>query len=218
MIELDKHGAPVSRSMKMENLPDALNHATASVKNTKWARDEKPYVNSDAKSALTSGEAHCLYDMSKRLGSGNYANLGVAAGKSLACLAWGLKHNNHTGIVYGVDLFEWYARDGYYQPESILNRLSELNNYFRLCKGSTNMWAKELSRLTFKGVFIDADHNYETAKLDFELWSVLMSPGGEIAFHDTNKNTVDRVIREMNQSRWQQTDHIFSIKVFKKLH
>jgi hypothetical protein len=197
---------------------DNRNEATSLVKNTIWAHDEKPYTGVSAKSALNSGETHCLYDMSKRLGSGNYANLGVAAGKSLGCIAWGLKHNNHTGKVYGIDLFNWLARDGYYQPESITSRLSSVADYIELCKGNTHEWADRLSHLSFNGVFIDADHHYETAKLDFELWGDLVKVGGEVAFHDTNKSTVDRVIQEIDLNKWQQTNHIYTLKVFKRIN
>lgn len=215
-IKIDRHGHPLQTCMKIKNI-DNKNEYTAKVRNTRWATDEKPYQETDAKSALTSSEAHCVYDIPKRLGSGFYANLGVAAGRSLGCMAWGLKYNNHTGKVFGIDLFEWQARDGYYQPYSILNRLSPVKNYIELCKGSTHEWAHKLRFNQFKGIFIDADHHYENVKLDFELWGDLVVKGGEVAFHDTNKNTVDKVIQEIDLTKWTQTDHIYSIKVFKKL-
>jgi hypothetical protein len=203
--------------MKMCNIPN-INEATEKVRATRWAGDERPYLDISAKSALSSAEAHCLYDMVKRLGPGNYANLGVAAGKSLGCMAWGLKHNGHAGKVYGIDLFNWTARDGYYQPESILQRLAGVVDFIELCRGNTHEWAEQLGHLKFKGVFIDADHHYETCKLDFELWGALVPIGGEVAFHDTNKNTVDRVVSEIDGSKWRQTDHIFLTKVFRRVN
>jgi predicted O-methyltransferase YrrM len=33
-------------------------------------------------------------------------------------------------------------------------------------------------------LFIDADHSYEASKLDFDLWSPYVIPGGLVAFHD----------------------------------
>ena len=216
-ILLNRYGDPSGPRMHLSNL-DNRNESTNKVRNTIWANDEKPYLDISAKSAMSSAEAHCLYDMSKRLGSGNYANLGVAAGKSLGCLAWGLKHNSHTGKVYGIDLFNWLARDNYYQPDSINERLSSVLEYFELCKGNTHEWAERLKDLTFKGVFIDADHHYETTKLDFELWGALVGVGGEVAFHDTNKNTVDKVIQEIDLNNWQQTNHIYSLKVFRRIN
>jgi predicted O-methyltransferase YrrM len=35
-------------------------------------------------------------------------------------------------------------------------------------------------------LFIDADHSYEASKLDFDVWSPHVIPGGLIAFHDIN--------------------------------
>ena len=40
-------------------------------------------------------------------------------------------------------------------------------------------WEKPIRLL-----FIDADHSYEASKLDFDLWSPFVVPGGLIALHD----------------------------------
>ncbi len=42
-------------------------------------------------------------------------------------------------------------------------------------------------------LWIDGDHHYEAAKLDFALWSPLVRPGGIIGFHDTNSRGIDGV-------------------------
>ena len=54
----------------------------------------------------------------------------------------------------------------------------------------------KLKGLKFNLIFIDADHHYESCKRDFILWNRLLAPDGEIAFHDVDINTVDRVIEE----------------------
>jgi cephalosporin hydroxylase len=51
-------------------------------------------------------------------------------------------------------------------------------------------------------LFIDGDHTYEGVKLDFELYSPLVRPGGLIAFHDICENDyagaeVDRLWAEL---------------------
>ena len=43
-------------------------------------------------------------------------------------------------------------------------------------------------------LFIDGDHSYEGVKLDFELYSKLLSPKGVIILHDTDQNYVDSLI------------------------
>jgi hypothetical protein len=218
-IPLNKFGDPAGKRMKMFNLegPDVRNEATYSVKHTIWKNDPKPYTNILTKSFVSSSESHCVYDMVKRLGPGNHANLGVAAGKTLGCMAWGLKYPKHQGKVYGVDLFNWEARSGYYKMDAVSQRLAEVMDYIELCQGTTFEWADRLQHLKFRSVFIDADHHYETCKLDFELWGALVEVGGEVAFHDTDKNTVARVVDEMDRQQWQQVNHIYRTKVFKKI-
>ena len=40
-------------------------------------------------------------------------------------------------------------------------------------------------------LFIDGDHTYEGARLDYELYASLVRPGGLIALHDIANNTED---------------------------
>ena len=214
MIELGEYGNPKEISMPVERL-DNISQGTRAVKYTIWASHEKPYQVILAKTALTSSEAHCIYDAVKRLGSGNYANLGVAAGRSTGCIAWGLKYNNHVGKVYAVDLFNWAHEK--YQIVGLKKTLSSVIEYIEFCQGYTHDWGAKLKNLKFKFIFIDADHNYETCKEDWKLWSPLVEVGGEIAFHDTHMNTVDRVIKEIDYSEWEQINHIFTLKLFKKI-
>ena len=45
----------------------------------------------------------------------------------------------------------------------------------------------------------------------------MLAPGGEIAFHDVDINTVDRVINE-ELDDWELVDHVFKIKSFRRKH
>jgi len=47
---------------------------------------------------------------------------------------------------------------------------------------------------------IDADHSYEGCKLDFDLYSTIMSPTGIITIHDTDNNYWDNYIKSENES------------------
>ncbi len=43
-------------------------------------------------------------------------------------------------------------------------------------------------------LFIDGDHSYEGVKLDFELYSKLLSPKGVILIHDTDQSYSDSLL------------------------
>lgn len=191
------------------------NEANAKVKHTRWEMAEKPYADLEFQTTITSGEAHLLYDAAKRLGSGNYANLGVFTGKSVYCLAHGLKHNGHHGKIYAVDVF--HRKEEKLQPEFIAEKIREVMPYVEWCKGYTHYWAFDLRAKRFRFVFIDAGHYYENVKLDWDLWSPLVEVGGEIALHDTHCSSVDRLVQEIDYSQWQLVDHIYTMKLFKRL-
>ena len=47
-------------------------------------------------------------------------------------------------------------------------------------------------------LFIDADHNYEAVRRDFEFWSPFVAPGGYIVFDDVpNWHGPTRLITEL---------------------
>ena len=156
-------------------------------------------------------EAAYFYTRPQELGDGNYANLGVFRGFSTSCFAWGLDKIKGKGKVYGVDLFNFIT------PEQLRKNFKKcgIEQYLEICKGYTHEWPEQLKDVRFKFIFIDADHHYETCKQDFELWSPLLEDDGLIAFHDTDINTVSKVIEEL-KDEWEQVDHYFSTKSFKR--
>ena len=89
-------------------------------------------------------------------------------------------------------------------------------DHVQFCKGHTQDWARKLSDVRFKFIFIDADHQYESTKQDFEFWSPLLEAGGLIAFHDINLNTVRRVIDEKLNS-WELVDFVCNIQTFRRI-
>lgn len=59
-------------------------------------------------------------------------------------------------------------------------------------------------------LFLDADHNYESVKREFQLYAPMVRPGGIIGFHDTNNRgidgvSVDRFMRELDTSHSFET-------------
>ena len=57
-------------------------------------------------------------------------------------------------------------------------------------------WNKPISFL-----WIDGDHSYSAAKLDFDLFSKWVVDGGVIAFHDSTQGEVPKVVFEVFQRK-----------------
>jgi len=184
-----------------------------------WKGEAKPwsaYIHHSSK-MHSSMEGHYFYRTAKKLGSGNYASLGAFKGLSTACMAYGLREGGHTGKVYGVDLFNHYNPLESGAQLKLFNegmKAAGLEDYAVACEGYTHVWAHKLRKLRFKFILIDADHHYETCKMDFDKWSTLLAEGGLIAFHDVDMVTVNKVIEEMDQGVWKQVDHIHRLKIF----
>jgi len=215
-LELTEKGSPVLRS-EVVIFPEKLSQPTR-VKDSQWAGDPKPWTQYKIKNKMHhSIEVHYFYRLGKSLPEGNIANLGVGQGFSVAALAYGLRESGKTeSLIHGIDLYR-------HMPEMTKSRLEEmykslgLHNYIRLYEGYTQDWADNFKNVKFIFLLIDADHYYETCKLDYEMWSPMVEVGGLMAFHDVNVNHVDRVIEELDSTKWEQIEHIACTKTFKRL-
>ena len=209
-----KDGIPKNRCMEIETKEERIPKRTpGKVRDyPEWKNDPKPWANYPEKMQLYSPEAHWLYKAPERLGNGNYASLGVFRGGSCACLGYGLRDAGISGVVYGVDIFG--KSFTYDNVSKTLKEENDIGEYIVLVKGFTFEVVENFQR-DFRLIFIDADHHYESVKLDFELWSPLLADGGEIAFHDADMHTVDKFIQELDPE-WKQTDEICRMKVFKR--
>ena len=151
-----------------------------------------------------------LYDTPDRLGAGEYAELGTYKGRSAVCMAGGMKDNNVDAHLTTVDAYTGQAMcfsdEGTpnYNPGVLRDLFIEkgVGSYVTIIKGQTADAWKKVQHTKFIFLFIDADHSYEACKADFEAWSPLVQSGGEIAFHDSNKETVNRVIEECGWKRY----------------
>lgn len=219
-MKINSRGEPENSIMKIRQNVKLENENSKVKYHPQWANTPKPWSKYPISKSrmLASVESHFLYEKAKELGNGNYANLGVFKGLSVAALACGLKEENYLGKIYAVDTFNPEVtglEDLSNMVEGWLSGLN-LNPYVEMCIGFTHEWAGKLKDKTFKFVFIDADHHYETCKMDFEMWSPMVEVGGEVAFHDCNMNTVDRVIKELPPG-WQEIAQAYRIRSFKKL-
>ncbi len=164
-------------------------------------------------------EARWLYATPERLGGGLYADLGTCHGRSAICMAGGMQDNNINGHIITVDCYDGRGLKSRFKRmgrsvDTVNATLEEkgVRSYVTAIHGLTADVADEYQDKEFVFVFIDADHSYEGCKADFDAWSPLVKSGGEIAFHDTNKPEVNRVLEETGWDRY----NIETIGVLKK--
>lgn len=198
-----------------------INHVTSKAIKV-YPDEERSWTQSPFPAMLMSAEAHCIYRLVKMLGEGNYADLGVMNGGSTAIMGYALEYIKKPGRIFSVDLFGRLI-DG--KPVGSFEVIEKLENYFaknfqfaklQICQGTTDEWAEKLHE-KFNLIFIDADHSYEAVKSDFYNWSPKVKEGGYLLFHDTHFRSVNKFLKELNNEDWQLIEHIFRLKVYKKL-
>lgn len=160
---------------------------------------------------LEYGEPELLTDIPSLVGGGDLLNLGDARGGSAILLALGLKSSGLQGQVSTVDCYREVEKQRAFR-NMVQAGVSELITQYR---GTTSDLAGQFTQ-TFNFVFIDADHSYEGVLSDFLNYSPKVSENGLIAFHDTNQEWSDRVIRENVEQDWERILWINRIKVFKR--
>jgi predicted O-methyltransferase YrrM len=179
-------------------------------------KERFPVITHGVKGMLSRKEANFLYDTSKRIGGGLYAELGTFCGKSAVCFAGGMKEYGVEGHIITIDSYNGQAltRGKPRLMAAVAETLVEkgVESYVTLVQGDTAGQAENFQDKRFDFLFIDADHSYEGCKADFVAWSPLVKSGGEIAFHDAHREPVNRVI---NESGWERYD-VDTIAVIKK--
>lgn len=123
--------------------------------------------------------------------------IGSHKGKSTAYLARGAQENSNQPAVFAVDVWRRFAE--YYPAKagSIFNdpTIFDVWNHQMSAAGVRDVVTplemssadarKEFAEDPSIGVlFIDAAHDYENARRDFDLWSPLVVSGGTVAIHD----------------------------------
>jgi len=66
-------------------------------------------------------------------------------------------------------------------------------------------------------VFIDADHNLDACRRDFETWSDLLAVGGMIALHDADAQGPLRVRDEALADGWELVEQVRSLAVLRRI-
>lgn len=173
-------------------------------------RFKYPVITHGVGGLISRREACFLLNTPARLGPGFYADLGTHYGRSALCMASGMKDNNIDGHIITVDMYNGMGLTGRHRRvektlETTNATLEEkgVSSLVTAIHGYTAEAAADYQDKEFVFVFIDADHSYEGCKADFDAWSPLVKSGGEIAFHDSNKETVNRVLEETGWKRYQ---------------
>ncbi len=163
---------------------------------------------------LEFGEPELIYDMPRIVMGGNLLNLGCCRGGSAILLARGLHDSKYSGRVWTVDIYP--RRDLRIASKNIHD--SGVEHLITQCRGTTESWTARLAKVApFNFIFIDADHSYDGVKSDWKNYSPMLSGDGLIAFHDTNAEPVDKVIREEVEGRgWKQIIWVNRIKVYRR--
>lgn len=172
---------------------------------------------------LTCAEVDCLY----RLGQfnerdGAIVEIGTWKGKSTVALALGAA-KVHDGKIYAVDPHAVLPEEGYFVDtrNAFLSNLELAGVADRVVpmilssEEAARGWRQPIRLL-----WIDGDHRYQAAKLDFTLWEPFLVEGGIIAMHDTiRKRGPKRVLWEQvfRSGRFQEFAIVDNITAFRKV-
>ena len=146
---------------------------------------------------LTAAEVECLFELGQfNERAGVIVEIGSWKGKSTAALARGASRV-HDEKIYAIDPHGVPPEEGYLQAtrDEFLDNIKRAGVEARVVpmimtsEAAVEGWDKPIRLL-----WIDGDHRYEPAKLDFTLWEPFLVEGGILAMHDTiRKNGPKRV-------------------------
>ncbi|MBU2214168.1 class I SAM-dependent methyltransferase [Patescibacteria group bacterium] len=147
---------------------------------------------------LSDKEAALLYRLAKRCtGRGAIVEIGSWKGKSTICLAEGSRAGKNIPI-YAIDPHTGSSEHGdVYTFEEFKKNISNagienmIHPIVKTSKEASEGWNKPIELL-----WIDGAHEEEYVRLDYELWTEHLVPGGTIAFHDSSMPGVKIVLEQ----------------------
>jgi MMP 1-O-methyltransferase len=177
---------------------------------------------------LTEGEALRLFDLARgiRRPGAVAVEIGSWLGRSSVVIAKGLGTSRGARL-YCVDPWngdgEDYARPEYsaiaerqrlpLHLQFVENmRQFDVEDAVRPLRGYSEQIGRDFTGL-IDMLFIDANHEYESVRADFEIWSPRLVPNGVIAFHDADHDGPRAVIEEFIEKRpgWSQGAQVDSL-------
>ena len=172
---------------------------------------------------LTAHEVDCLFQLGQiNHCDGVIVEIGSWKGKSTIALARGAAGTHHEKI-YAIDPHAIQPEEGYLQDtrEEFLANIKQAGvdsgvvPMIMTSEKAADGWNKPIRLL-----WIDGDHRYEAALLDFKLWEPFVVDGGIIAMHDTiRKKGPKRVLWEkvFRSNRFQEIAIVDNITAAKKV-
>ncbi len=154
---------------------------------------------------LSQREAELLYKIAHDK-AGNIIEIGSLHGRSTVVLAEAIKDSDKSGKVFAID-------PGYMDIQSLVNFQKNISHFgvdkyiqpITISSEEANKnWHDPVDFL-----WIDGDHTYKGAELDFLLWEPYLKIGGIIAYHDVTFNHPD--VRKV------VAKYIFRSRKFKKV-
>lgn len=177
----------------------------------------------DLPGMLTEAEVDCLYQLGQfNDRKGVIVEIGSWKGKSTVALALGAG-SLHPEKIYAIDPHRVMPEEGYLEDTEAefltnLKRAGVEKQVIPMIMTSevaARRWDKPIRLL-----WIDGDHRYEAAKLDFSLWEPHLVEGGILAMHDTiRKKGPKRVLWEnvFHSNRFQEIAIIDNITAVRKV-
>ena len=172
---------------------------------------------------LSTAEVDCLFQLAKcHPNRGLIVEIGSWKGKSTVALARGLAK----GIdekVYAIDPHSILSEEGYFE-DTTREFLANLKHaavedrvvpMMMTSEEAAKDWNKPIRLL-----WIDGDHRYASARLDFTLWEPFLVEGGILAMHDTiRKQGPKRVLWEsvFRSDRFQEIAIVDNITAVRKV-
>ena len=172
---------------------------------------------------LTLAETDCLYQLGQfDQRNGVIVEIGSWKGKSTVALARGAR-KRHGEPIYAIDPHRILPEEGYYEDTEAEFRATikgcGVDDRVVPMVMSSAQAARGWSR-PIRLLWIDGDHRYEAAKLDFKLWEPHLVVGGILAMHDTiRKRGPKRVLWEevFRSGRFQEIAIVDNITAIRKV-
>jgi len=167
---------------------------------------------------LTDGEGELLYGLASNCtGKGCIVEIGSWCGKSTIWLGWGAKNGNKTKV-YAID-----PHTGSFEHRIIFGKVWTFDEFKKNIKNAevddavipivkTSAEAARDFNEPVELLFIDGEHSYNLAKLDFDLWFPKLVEGGTIVIHDTLQSICPGTIR-MAKEKIYNSRHFKDISI-----
>jgi predicted O-methyltransferase YrrM len=172
---------------------------------------------------LSTAEVDCLFQLARfHQAPGVIVEIGSWKGKSTVALARALARGSHERI-YAIDPHSVLPEERYFEDtkKEFLENLKHAGVDDRVVP--MMMTSEEAAKgwnQPIRLLWIDGDHRYASAKLDFTLWEPFLVEGGILAMHDTiRKPGPKRVLWEnvFRSDRFQEIAIVDNITAVRKV-